>query len=896
MDRHFPLLRSFVRRVALATGARAFHDGRRGAEVATPTPSTSSSGLRARRAGASWIVASARAPVTALASVASLASVTSVASLPALPLGGAVVVAAAAASLAATQAGAQAPPSPVAAPVSVRRLDRLCRAYLSPSDAELDAIDAAHRKALDEYDATLASDARALRGRLQETVGDPEAFARLLAEVDSFEARLAELEARLLQSIGDAVGAAADPARAQGLARLRDARERDRLAGGLTRLAPTALGGTGAVVDLADLLADPALVARVPAESRESFDRIVRETETRALAAARTARIESQRALSAGMRAVAESAGGPAAAQAAVAAGAVGLRAAMRSAHAANRATLDALAEVLPDAVVSDLRTEVALREIGPMRFGLSADPTAEVGDAVRRVLRDPAADAATRDAARAIAADWRAARREALERLASIAVNGAASPEESAAIATEARDAVVAADEAAAAKLASALGALADAYLAEEERVGPNGVARLAWAPRRAAPTPQDELEAEAARGGGLSTGRLPEAFEPRTLRRAADVAGLERAQWPVIESLLADWTESQWTPRVSPSVDRERSAAARVISPGPGGRVLYDDSAIAERDAARRTIASAMLELDAALAESLAAALAIEPNDPFLLLLRLERVPLLQSQGVGGDAGVPLSPAAILAEARLPAGVARRVVAERADQWREFIEEMPALLATREARRARIVEAERAFGSGDSARVERGSRDYVRLLREIESADAELGARVAALLDEGAAEVLVDEDDRRRVRIARLRTSFPGVYRASDSLERELDRACALPGLSDEQVARLELLRSDYGAMYETLSAAMVVPAFEAIPGDGGEEAWRDFAERRARAADLRARRDEETERARLRAQRILGLARAGEVPGLAPDADERRIALRRKGVIDPFAEDHD
>ena len=791
------------------------------------------------------------------------------------------------------QAEAQAPPSPVAGPISVRRLDRLARAFLAPTDAELDAIDAAHRKALDAYDATLAADARALRTRLQETIGDPDAFARLLADASNFESRLAALDGELMNAIAAAIP---DQRRAEAVARLRDARERERLAAGLVRLAPTAVGGAGAVVDLADLLADPTLQDAVPADRRDAFDQLVRETETRALATARAARTESLRALEGGMRAVADSAGDPAMAQAGVAAAATGLRATMRAAHAANRATLDALADILPAERLSELRTEVALREIGPMRYGLSGDPATDLGDVVRRVLRDPAADAATRTSARAVAAEWRAARRAALDRLAAVAVNGAESPEASAAIVGEAREAVVAADEAAGAKLAELLGALSADYFAEEERTAPDGASRLAFVPLRPAPTAQEALEADAARGGGLATGRLPEAFEPSALRRAADVAGLERARWPVVETLLADWSGSQWTPRVAPSSERERAAARRVISPGPGGRVLYDDSAIAERDAARRTVTSAMLELDAALCEALAAALSLEADDPFLLLVRLERVPLLQSQGVGGDVGVPLPPAAILAEAGLPAGVARRIVAARADAWRALVDELPALFAEREGRRARIVEAERAFGSGEPAAVERGSRDYVRLQREIEAADAALAARLASLLDDAAAEVLVDEDDRRRVRIARLRTSFPGVYRASDSLERELDRACALPGLSDEQVARLELLRSDYGAMYETLSAAMVVPAFEAIPGDGGEDAWREFAERRARAADLRARRDEETERARLRAVRILGAARAAEVAGLAPDADERRTMLRRKGVIDPFLEDFD
>ncbi len=795
--------------------------------------------------------------------------------------------------LAESRVVAQAPPSPVAAPVSVRRLDRLARVYLSPTDAELDAIDAAHGKVLESYDAMLAPDARSLRGRLQETVGDPDAFARLLSEAAAFEARLAALDEELVDAIA---GAIADPGRAEGVARLRASRERDRLAAGLVRLAPTALGGAGAVVDLADLLADPALVASVPAERRETFDRIVRETEARALATARETRTQSLRALEDGMRAVAVAQGDPLAAQAGVVAASAGLRATMRSAHAANLVALAALEDVLPADRLSELRTEVALREIGPMRFGLSADPAADIGDVVRRIVRDPAADAKVRAAARDVAAEWRAARRAALERLAAVAVDGAESAEASAEIVGAARAAVVAADDAAGDALAQILGALAEAYLSQEERPSPDGATRLAWVPRRATPSPQELLESEAARGGGLSTGRLPEALEPDALRRCADVAALERAQWPVVETLLVDWIEAQWEPRVGPTAERERSASQRVVSPGPGGRVVYDAGAIAERDAARRTIASAMLELDAALAESLAAALSIDADDPFLLLLRLERTPLLQSQGVGGDAGVPLSPAAILAESRLPAGVARRVVAARTDGWKAFIDEMPALFAAREARRARIIEAERAFGSGEPAAVERGSRDYVRLQREIESADAELAARVAGLLDEGAAEILVDEDDRRRVRIARLRTSYPGVYRASDSLERELDRACALPGLSDEQVARLELLRSDYGAMYETLSAAMVVPAFEAIPGDGGEDAWRDYAERRARAADVRIRRDEETERARLRAQRILGLERAREVPGLVLGADERRIALRLKGVVDPFAEDHD
>lgn len=847
--------------------------------------------LAARAVGRLVAVASAVAAV-ALPSPAAL-------TIPCAPLGASVAGGAAIALAAlglggtASRAVAQAPASPVGGPISVRRLDRLARAYLAPTDTELDAIDAAHRKALDAYDATLAPDARALRTRLQETIGDPDAFARLLADASSFESRLAALDEELMTAIAASIG---DPARAQGVARLRDARERERLASGLVRLAPTAVGGTGAVVDLADLLADPTLRGAIPADRRDDFDRIVRETEIRALADARAARTASLRALEDGMRAVADAAGDPASAQAGVTAAAAGLRSAMRAAHAANRATLDALDGILSPDRLSELRTEVALREIGPMRYGLSGDPAADVGDVVRRILRDPAADATTRAAARAIATEWRTARRAALEGLAAVAVNGAESPDASAAIVAGAREAVVAADEAAGAGLAELLGAIAGDYLAEEERIAPDGASRIAFVPRRPAPSPQEELEVEAARGGGLSTGRLPEPFDPTALRRAADVASLERAQWPIIEMLLADWSESQWGPRVEPSIARERAAAQRVISPGPGGRVVYDDSALAERDAARRAIASAMLDLDAALCEALAAALAVEANDPFLLLLRLERVPLLQSQAVGGDVGVPLSPAAVLAEARLPAGVARRIVAARADAWRALIDELPALLAERESRRARIVEAERAFGSGEPAAVERGSRDYVRLQREIESADAELATRLAALLDEGAAEVLVDEDDRRRVRIARLRTSFPGVYRAADSLERELDRACALPGLSDEQVARLELLRSDYGAMYESMSAAMVVPAFEAVPGDGGEDAWRDFAERRARAADLRARRDEETERARLRAVRILGAARAAEVAGLAPDADERRTMLRRKGVIDPFREDFD
>jgi hypothetical protein len=108
-------------------------------------------------------------------------------------------------------------------------------------------------------------------------------FRRFMREIERLQSRIAEADAALFAACSELL--AED--RRGGVARVRDARERQRALGGLTRMSAMIFGGGGAFVDLADLATRDRVLSAVPDDMRARFDAFLVAQEARLLVQAR---------------------------------------------------------------------------------------------------------------------------------------------------------------------------------------------------------------------------------------------------------------------------------------------------------------------------------------------------------------------------------------------------------------------------------------------------------------------------------------------------------------------------------------------------------------------------------------------------------------------------------
>ncbi len=809
----------------------------------------------------------------------------------------------------------------IAAPITTRRFDRLARVYLAPTDDEMDALDRVHTAYLERYRAEIVPEVESLMRSMQGGMPSKSEFEKFLRDLERLDARVADADRGFL----DAAASLVAEERRDGFTRLRDARERQRLRSGLAALAPMIAGGGAAFVDLADLLAREEYALAVDESQREAFDAILRSLESRALIQVRAYHSAAGDVFTAYFDAMAEMQAEQERAMAAAAAAAaeggeldmadqmqaifermqaIGapVQKAVRANHAANRAGVQQLRGVLPDEVLLAVREAVATRTIGMLRFMMSGLGSGDgIGPLLRRIDRDRALPAETRESAHTIGLAWREEHLDLLETLATAVVEeggsmqammGARSEDDSAFARTGER--IEALEQRTLRRLQELLGEQARLYITRYRIGGEDGeeAERLAVNETPSREEGEGGLEDASVLSGGRGgfAWSIPMPIPEVDVVRLARLAGVADDRLPIVESIARDAARAA-RERTEPLRTRHAEAQQAIYAPAAEGEMRFDAAAHAESVAVMREAIGVVFECDRALREGLAAGLGLDASHPFLMLVELEQLPIVASPNqMGAEGGRVVSPAGALVAARATPAEVAAFFAAAGDAWRAILDRMPALgLATIEAN-AEVFAAQSQFGR-DSGDQRKAMEEMSRAQRRLEDADRALAKEVRDAFERSVAGGDSDEEATARLRRAFRERAYPAIFTRAEDLSRPLADACALRDLSDRQIARLEVLRSQYADRFDALSAEMVAIADAPAAGAADEESWRAFAERQAKLEDLRFRRREATEKARASAVRILGAARAEDVRGLVLDEAARRDSAASRG-FDPFA----
>lgn len=343
----------------------------------------------------------------------------------------------------------------VGGPMTTKRFERLARVYVLPTDAEMSALDRLHEAYLERFRNEIDPEVKRIAESADDGMPTREQWERMLRDIERVGDRIAEADAALFAAAAEAV---VESKRA-GLARMKAARERQRLLGGMAKFAPMAFGVGTAFVDVADLLARPGYFAPLTPEARAQLDALLATQDARLNAQVRGYNTEARQAMSGYISlsmqmmedAQAETAGAStpaaaegdapatvdAAAQQAAADGAAEealaqndarmqrmqdsmaelskpLRKIVRANHADNRGATAQLEAILGRPIAVELRETVALRSLGMSAYGYQGDEDLQA--VAKRIKRgrdaDPELVARVDEALLA----WRAGRAEALE------------------------------------------------------------------------------------------------------------------------------------------------------------------------------------------------------------------------------------------------------------------------------------------------------------------------------------------------------------------------------------------------------------------------------------------------------------------------------------------------
>ncbi|MCE2881899.1 MAG: hypothetical protein LW636_06025 [Planctomycetaceae bacterium] len=797
--------------------------------------------------------------------------------------------------------------------LTTRRFERLLEGYVRPSDAEAGAIDRLHEQYLERFRLEIDPEIARLSSSMSGGMPSRQEFDRFMRELERLNARIAEADGAFL----DACAGVVTEERRAGFQRIRESRERQRALSGFGQIGGMMFGTSIGFVDAVDLLLRPEFLRAVPAESRERLDAVLRAQEPRVLAQARAYAAELRDGMGKFFDAMSQSMGGeapdPAAMQAfrdSIAVIGKDLRRLLRQNFERNREMSAQLASVLPERELLEFREMLALRSLGPLSATVMYGGEADVDVVASRIARDRAISPATKAEIDAIVLawkrDWCAALDEAAGTLAADdtpssmfgAIDGTDSPATRAVkTLTETRTRLA---NSALERIAAMLGERSGEFVARMEVFDGDQPDAKPSVVFQAVKAPDDdpdaaEIEASTARIDAFALGGMVEALTARDVLAVLSCVGAEGAEPSVVEALVEEWTTSSWNTTVAPIREElGKLNEARWVQ-SPEGRFEENPDA-RDRIAAKRTeLALAALDADRKLIATVAGALGFDAAAPEPVLLRLVRMNMLMNRGAGvTDLGFPLPPAQLLRNAGVDAPTARAVAIAALPGLKEIADALPDLVSDSLERAQRIAEIESAFSSGDQARVQAASAEYMRLLQEGQREDSQFAERFAKIYDEACVAVVADEAQRAELRRSRLRSSYPSVYRTADSALREFAAAARLEGLTDDERARLEAMRAEYEGVYEMLSEQMILPAFDVVPGDGSPESWQEFSKRAEEAEKRRFQRSERTEKARNELRRMLGEERAALVPGLV--RDEARRKERAKRNFNPFEQGDD
>lgn len=797
--------------------------------------------------------------------------------------------------------------------LTTRRFERLLEGYVRPSDAEASSIDRLHEQYLDRFRLEIEPEITRLSNSMSGGMPSRQEFDRFMRELERLNVRVAEADGAFLDACA---GVVAEDRRA-GFQRIRESRERQRVLSGFGQIGGMMFGASLGFVDAVDLLLRPEFLRAVPAESRERLDALLRAQEPRVLAQARAYSTELRSGMGKFFDAMTQSMGGdapdPAAMQAfrdSIAVIGQDLRRLLRQNFERNREMCTQLAGVLPERELLEYRELVALRTLGPLSASVMYGGEADVEAVSSRIARDraisPAAKAEIDVVVLAWKREWCAALDAAAGTLAADdspsamfgAIDGTDTPATRAVstlTATRTRLANSTLE-----RIAAILGERANEFIARLEVLEGEGPGAKPSVVFQAVKAPDDdpdaaEIEASTARIDAFALGGIVEALTARDVLAVLSCVGAEGAEPSVVEALVEEWTASSWNTTVAPIRAELGKLNESRWTQSPEGRFEESPDARDRIAAKRAELALAALDADRKLIATIAGALGFDADAPEPVLLRLVRMNMLMNRGSGvTDLGFPLPPAQLLRNAGVDAPTARAVAIAALPGLKEIADALPDLVSDSLERAQRIAEIESAFSSGDQARAQAASAEYMRLLQEGQREDSRFVERFAKIYDDACVAVVADEAQRAELRRSRLRSSYPSVYRTADSALREFAAAARLEGLTDDERARLEAMRAEYEGVYEMLSEQMIVPAFDVVPGDGSPESWQEFAKRAEEAEKRRFQRSERTEKARNELRRMLGEERAALVPGLV--RDEARRKERAKRNFNPFEQDDD
>jgi len=588
---------------------------------------------------------------------------------------------------------------------------------------------------------------------------------------------------------------------------------------------------------------------------------------------------------------------------------------------AANRSALTELTGVLPQSVLDELRVEVANRAVGVMGLammdvggfgGSSASPAVVAA----RMRRDGELDAESVAQSRAIVATWRHEHAAAVEEAAEAVLansgagasmmprfeGGAGAPDEATTRLEEklakARTAIEGADQKAYRALSALGGGRGLTYLAAfAGEDGAESFQAKEWKPVDAAaiadpaadPNNEQYTGRASAYRGFAEGNAMPQAPTVREIMADLALVGVGADSADTIESVVAAWNDGVFATSIAPmsaqAVELSRNLWVRDAETGYARKT---ENAAAYQQLTRR-IADEYLAAEEVLFADLAAALGLAADGPELTALRLERAEALSAGNSPFEAGTRRvsTPLRTVARAGLAPEAARTLFAGSIDAWRALVASVAERTNARRNAQGeidRLQDAAGAPGADGAAIAEKTGRAWA-ALTALAKAD---GQAMRATLDEAAAKL--DDASAAKLRLAARQLAYPELHRPADSASELLARALAVKGASDDQTARLEALKAEYDAVFESLTVRMIAERERA--SDAGDAGWQEEMRRSEAVEKIRFQRDERTAKARSEARRILGDALASTVRGLVPDEDEALLADTSGEIFTPFA----
>ena len=833
---------------------------------------------------------------------------------------------------------AQAGMQMVGGPLPTKRHERLLRAYVQPTPDEASAIDRLHEVYLDGFRTELDPQIAAITKSMSAMPTEQE-FKKFLRDTERLQTRIDERDNAFI----DSAAAIMPEDRRGGFARLREARERQRELSGLTRFGPMLIGASGSFVDVADLLIRDACLKSVAAESRASFDAILRSQEQRTLMQARNYNNSTRKAFESFVEAML-------AVQAKAAAGGEGAddgaesmammaeiqqrtgadtRKLLSANFDANRTACAEFASVLPARALLDLRCELATKSMGMLSFAVaqSPDPRQDLLQLVSRIGRDRSITDETKRALEAIADAWRSARATSLEEIAAIALHmdmatlmasagamyGQAPNEDDAGDdqgkkILRAQKSLQAATQTALAAIKSALGADAEKYVSYTQIDRGNGEA-ASWVynqiPEVATArgdgsegsgeeTSDDASEVQRGFNGIAFLYNAPAAIDARQVTRILALYGVDANSSAVIEQTVEAWRAREHDAKVA-VIGTEVSTLARkmwVLDPETG-EARQDAAVLASLAAARRRLILAIFEADAALGVDLATALGVPTDGPEILALRLEHLDLVNEGSMGGDSfQILIGPSRAIERAKVNPEIARALLeGDAAVSWRTLVAEFPTLAQAQIERQKAVEDLQNRFTGDNQTEHMRLGEMQAKLMRERTNAGRAVRAKVDAAFKQSCAAISSDTEAQQALRFAWKHASFPNLFKNSECATTQLAQAMQLEGLSEDQLAKLDALKAEYDAVYEAISDTFI----EKSMGLGAmydADTWREQQANAEEAERLRFQRKERTDKVRSEARRILGDERAARVRGLVP-SDDPAVSNARRNPYQMFGE---